>query len=368
MKLFYSCLIFAGVIWGQQMPAELLYQYPLPNSLYVSRSITILTRFRKDIQVNDDVLKNLFVVSGDQNGVYATTVYFSDDRETIICKPDKNFALGETITVTLTSPLLSQSSFSYKFNITNTPVVVQKNAQAEHRRLEYGKTRMENETMGHVKTINGVSVPGDFPIVSVLADADGKAPGRLFTAFRQSYFMILENDGTPYFYRKSNDFLMDFKIQPNGQLSRSVDDRDTDEHFFVTMDHHYEYVDSFFVKHGYLSDHHDFLLLPNGHSLFICDDFQPVDMSQIVEGGKTGAVVLGNIIQEQDSNNDVVFEWRVWDFISFTDCLNEDITAQRFILVHINSITPDDDGHYLISCRNLSQCIKINRDSGDIIW
>jgi len=358
--------LFAPLVFSEQ-PDPILYMHPLPNSEFVSRQTTLLLRFKKEYSVDKQQINDLFSVAGSINGHYPGKTFFSDDEETIIFKPDKHFRRGEKVTATLHSPYFKNNTFTFQFNIS----IVHNNRLQKPVAKKISRDHLLNknvQTYGSVRTINGVTVPSDFPRIDVLINKKGTGSGRLFTGFRQSYFMILENDGTPYFYRKSNDFLMDFKVQPNGYLSRNVDDRDTNEHFYITMDHTFNYVDTFAVKHGYHTDHHDFQLLPDGHSLLICNDIEIVDMSKIVDGGHRSARVFGHHFQELDSNKNVVFEWRGWDHLDIKDAIEIDLTDKSFDYAHMNSICLDYDGHYLISCRNLSQCLKINRNTGEIMW
>ena len=67
------------------------------------------------------------------------------------------------------------------------------------------------------------------------------------------------------------------------------------------------------------------MLLPNGHAFVLGDDFQTVRMDSIVEGGDSSAIVEGIIVQEID-------------------------------------------GTLLLSSRHLDEIMKIDRQTGDIIW
>jgi len=67
---------------------------------------------------------------------------------------------------------------------------------------------MGSNTDGFMKTINGVSVPSDFPDIEV--QQFGKtAPGKIFfsSTFGNlgNYLIILNNDGTPYFFEDIRD-------------------------------------------------------------------------------------------------------------------------------------------------------------------
>jgi hypothetical protein len=92
-------------------------------------------------------------------------------------------------------------------------------------------------------------------------------------------------------------------------------------------------------------------------------------MDTIVTGGDSSAIVYGLIIQEQDENKNVVFQWRSWDHFLITDAtFNIDLTNAVIDYVHGNAIEVDHDGNLLISCRHMDEVTKINRQTGDIIW
>lgn len=97
-------------------------------------------------------------------------------------------------------------------------------------------------------------------------------------------------------------------------------------------------------------------------------DPQIVNMSQIVQGGDTAALVTGLIIQELDENKNVIFQWRSWDHFRITDATHENLLDDTIDYVHGNAIDLDHDGHILISSRHLDEITKINRQTGNIIW
>ena len=107
--------------------------------------------------------------------------------------------------------------------------------------------------------INGVPVPDDFPHFEANIMEDGIAPGRLFLAnwFEPYYFMILENDGTPYFYQRSHGQAYDFKIQPNGLLSRKFA---SGFNGYVAMDSTFAVVDSFQCTGDVSTNGHEFIM------------------------------------------------------------------------------------------------------------
>jgi len=98
----------------------------------------------------------------------------------------------------------------------------------------------------------------------------------------------------------------------------------------------------------YSSDIHESLILPNGNSLIIAISKKTVDMSQIVPGGKTNAIITGNHIQEFDSLKQLVFNWECWDHFDIEDAMHIDLRANTVDYVHMNSIDVDYDGHLLM--------------------
>jgi hypothetical protein len=98
------------------------------------------------------------------------------------------------------------------------------------------------------------------------------------------------------------------------------------------------------------------------------DNYETVDMSQIVPGGSKDATVEGSILQELDKNKNVIFQWRSWDHYQITDATHENLTALNIDYVHANAIEIDTDGNILLSARHLDEITKINSQTGDIIW
>lgn len=217
-----------------------------------------------------------------------------------------------------------------------------------------------------------VTLPGDFPAITVTVPASNTAPGYLFvTSFTgpglptaAPYLMILDNRGEPVYYKKQppNQAATDLKKQPNGLLTYY--DRSVGK--FQALDQTYATVRSYAAVNHW-TNHHDFQLLPNGHQLYLIYNPRTIDMSQIVPGGNPAATVYGLIVQEVDGNRNVVFEWRSWDHFDITDS-NEDLTEPVIDLIHGNAVELDFDGNLLISSRNLDEVTKINRQTGAVVW
>lgn len=212
--------------------------------------------------------------------------------------------------------------------------------------------------------INGVSIPGNFPNFSSSIN-EVTAPGHIFITNSEGspYLMILTNDGTPYFYQELDEPSLDFRVQSNGMLSRWIGG---DVKGYMVMDQHFRNVDTLRCLNGFDTDEHEFQLLPNGHALMIAKEER--SMTQIDPYRNPNATVIGNHIQEIDADGNVVFQWLCWDHFPLEDSYLENFDALQVDYIHMNSIAVDYDGNILISSRHLSECTKIDRQSGEIIW
>lgn len=157
----------------------------------------------------------------------------------------------------------------------------------------------------------------------------------------------------------------DFKVNYNNKLSYF--DRSSKGWFI--MDSLYNEVDSIYCLNGYIADNHDFLALSNGNYILFSYDEQVYAMDTVVNGGDPNAIIEGLIIQEIDSNHNLVFEWKSWDHFHVTE--NSYLapwTSSNLPFIHANAIDIDFDDNLLLSSRGLDEITKINRVTGDIIW
>ena len=111
----------------------------------------------------------------------------------------------------------------------------------------------------------------------------------------------------------------------------------------------------------------NFNLLPNGNILTARYDFQYIDMSKEVDGGEPNAAILQCVIQELDKDKNVVFKWRSMDYVP-VELTQLNYLAPAIEYFHPNSMVYDVDGNIMISARNLNSIIKINRNTGEVMW
>ena len=356
--LFSSLLLFS-----QDIPVQ--YLSPLPESKYNNKETNIIISSNRTADKNIIGNKGNITVEGSISGLHKGEVLIASDGRTIIFKPFKPFSLSETVHVKLSSRITGKpGSFEYKFYVKDKEIAP---TRSDYFLKELGM-KYFNNSLFPVSNIYSDSLPANFPSPTVMV-SNNPSPSKIFlTCFSffpsyGTYLMIFNNDGTPYFYRNAA-FPTDFKKILNGNLVYF----DGDKAKYYELDTNYFIVDSFYTGNGYTTDQHELKYLANGNAYLMSYDPVFVNMSQIIQGGDTNALVTGLIIQEIDANKNVIFQWRSWDHIPITDCSNQDLLNDTIDYVHGNAIEPDTDGNIMISSRHLDEITKINRTTGAIMW
>ena len=118
---------------------------------------------------------------------------------------------------------------------------------------------------------------------------------------------------------------------------------------------------------------HDGIRLKNGNVLLICKQPLPQDVVARVSGGRAGTEydngkMIGDYLVEMTIDGKIVWEWRAWEHL---DPVEDGITAvqdDRDVWTLANGLSEMPDGNILLSFRNISTVIMINRQSGAIYW
>src|SRR6266850_1487736 len=357
---------------------------PVPGSTLVLPETNIILRPGGIVDASSIFGGALFQVSGSSSGSHEGRIRLSDDGQTVTFQPYLPFSYGEEVTCVAGSGLWTDTRGlvlpgRFTFTIAGPERESLRDFPApgdEGEGLPFSTSSGGAPALGGRAPRAGAmaeSLPADFP--NIRASVYGTpAPGRLFVTDLHfnifgirypSYLMILENDGSPYFYRQLTWTAHDFKMQPSGKLTYF----DGDARAFYELNAHYAVVDSFRCGNGYTTDSHDLVLLPNGHALLMAYDTQIIDMSLIAPGGRVGARVIGLILQELDQQKNVVFQWRSWDHFQITDMWDQTLLARSVVdYAHGNSIDADPHGNLIISSRHMSEVTKISRSTGEILW
>ena len=370
-KIHAGCLIvtlLSAAFLSAGIPENMQYVFPGDGSEYVALNSNII--IRPGDRLDETVIQeDMLAVSGEKSGPVSVRPVLSSDGHTLVIYPDRPFEIHEKITVRVLRAMRDAQGkaigpFEFSFETTSLPEPLNPYETIESlRSLRPSAPGPAEKTdlPGIEVTLYGETAPGDLFI----------APTK-FTTY-DGYLLSLDNSGQVLYQKNyTSGVPLDFTVQPNGLLSYGL----MYEYFnfagggytnFYTLDTTYSVTDTYQMKNGYIADFHDFQLLPNGHALLFGYDLQPVDMSKLVEGGRPDALVAGSIIQELDVNQNVVFQWRSWDYYNILDTYN-DIDQRQFDAIHINSVDVGPDGNLVVSALALGEITKINRLTGEIIW
>ncbi len=370
--------VLVGIAWPSPAPRATSYQYlsPMPGSRLVSRLNNVVIRDGDAIERATVDGTSLSVV-GSKSGRHEGDLVLSDDSRTLVFEPHQPFAFGETVVVTMAGGprtvggrRLSPVTFSFSVASRDPIQRVPPWAQDEDLGSPWGGAVGADAPLAPLAAKPGPtasSLPPGYPTYSVLVN-NAPDPGYVFISPRiigsTSSLTILDNNIMPIFYRHASYNLLDFKLQPNGQLTYF----DSPRFVSYALDSAYAVVDSFAPTNGYVLDFHDLQIIPNGHCLLLADETMAVGMDTVVAGGNPDAMVQGFVIQELDAAKHVVFQWRTFDHYKITDAVNVDLTASWIDAVHMNSVELDTDGNLLVSAKHLNEVTKINHQTGDIIW
>lgn len=312
-------------------------------------------------------------VAGTASGAVACSEYVSGDGARLVLTPSQPFEHGEHVTVSVDAPGCGTAEWSFGVRPEDPPALRPDLAgQDAHLPEETVPGPPEASTAGG--SVNSVTLPADF-LAFTFNTPGSTAPGNLFFgpmnmsgSNNSTYFVIADNSGQVLFYRHAHSIFYDIEVQSDGCLSFISGSLSGDDNQWMVLDDSYAKVDSFSVI-GYDTDIHAFTVAQNGNLLLIGVDRRYIDMSQVVPGGNPDALVAGLLIQEQDSNHMPVFQWSSFDHFEITDaCDYVNLTGSYVDYVHCNSITEDSDGGLLFSCNAMTECTKIDRNTGDIVW
>ncbi len=348
------------------------YVSPRPGAMLVAKGTTIILRPATPPAGGVAAFSSI-EVRGTISGLHAGEWIAAEHGETFIFRPHEPFAPGETVSVTVAVDDGVGDDYSFDFMISpKTGDLWREWTEPYAMDGSDPASRADAFPRGPAPR-GGLALPDSFPAVTVTIN-DNPSPGYVFAgptrggaAPPQQYAVMLDNTGSPAFFRELPTAALDFKKHVSANLYSHKESFPDSE--FRVFDENFVFIDAFTAENGYLGpDKHDFQILPNGNVLIGIRDWQIIDMSKIVPGGDPNAIVYGFVLQEQDPSHNVVFQWRSWDHFEITDAVNIDLTGPIVNYVHWNASEYDTDGNIMISSRSLDEITKIDRQTGDILW
>ncbi len=192
------------------------------------------------------------------------------------------------------------------------------------------------------------------------------------------FVMSIGNDGVPTFIRPI-PYLFSFHFGRSSatgqrffyQVTQPTRGRGAAfDGIYLVLNDDNRVTDGYTAANGLPTQAHDFMLLEDGGYMVLS---QPVRVRSLLglDGAPT-ANVVETVIQEFDALDRLVFEWRSWEHVRVTDTAaeNELRNAPPGVVsyIHGNGFTLDQDGNIILSARRFDELIKINRQSGRIMW
>jgi Arylsulfotransferase (ASST) len=118
--------------------------------------------------------------------------------------------------------------------------------------------------------------------------------------------------------------------------------------------------------------HHDGIRLRNGNVLLICLAVLPRDLVPKIQGGLPGTEHNGDIhadyLVEITTEGEIVWEWRTWEHLDFGEDRITAVQDPREAWTHANGLAELSNGDIVVSFRNISTVIIIDRKTEKIIW
>lgn len=350
-----------------EVKSEIIYNEPVQDAKYVSVKNNIIVGF--DDVITGKNLNAVITVSGSKSGRISGKIIVTSDSKSLLFIPVQQFSYDEIVSVNINS-IRTGSKLNKGISYTFRTEKARLNIESYNSFAKEFESTNNNVIFNDGNSNNYGSTGLTYMTVNVYNDP---APGQLML----TNFPFAPLPFTPHILNVSNGGsiirgtdmtshlrVIDYKRHPNGLRTFFSYAK---EKYFAVNDLN-EITDTFACGNGYSTDQHEIKFLDNGHVLLMSYDQQEIDMSVVVQGGKPNAEVVGLIIQELDLNKNVVFQWRSWDHIAFTDAVHENLTAAVVDYVHGNAIEPDYDGNILISSRHISEISKINRSTGEFVW
>ncbi|HYV90572.1 MAG TPA: aryl-sulfate sulfotransferase [Chitinophagales bacterium] len=370
-KLFTALFITAGFTLAGTSFSNAQFQYvsPDPGSKLLDPNTTIILRCESLPDESSVHTKNIFTVKGSISGKHECEITLAEKGKTIILKPTKPFAGGETVTVDVAEELYTSTnekihSTSFNFEIRKARTAEENQLIAQQMQQLYSEEFGSGSPSSDMRT-DGSGFP-DFTVTTNTTPADGDvffSNFNLFIGGREHYCIIKSNGDSVLGVADTVNY-NNWDINRNGNLTL-FNDHDS---AFVMLDSNYRQIGEYQMGNGYKADPHEFVIYPNGNHYMLSYDPEIVDMTVYNPTYSSHATVIGCIIQELDSNNNVIFQWRSWDHYSILDGDHVIFSNAIIDYCHANAIEEDNDGNLLFSCRNMSEITKINRSTGDIMW
>lgn len=381
LLVLFALLVTISPISGQDQQSSFQYKYPGPEANYVSPFSSLIFREGSRFELEQISSKALSVI-GSRSGNHTGTLALSNDKRTILFYPVQPFAYDERVTVEILPGIRTADGEAIKasrhqFQTLSRPVDPAEAAKALNlitgERHQYPPTPLKAGAYSAVALSKAPYITrpdlSNTMSVNVITSAHGTDKGLIFITHvgllpnPDTGLLILDDQAEPIYLKVTtpNKLATDFKVQTVMGTRYLV----YYAGIYMVMDDTYTVVDTWTMKNGHHADLHEIQLLDNGNAFML--SYTPVAMDLSPYGGPVNGIVIDIVIQELDPSKQVIFEWHSLDHIPLTDSYVS-LADSPVDYLHTNAIEVDTDGNLLVSNRNSSDVIKINRSTGDVIW
>ncbi len=209
-----------------------------------------------------------------------------------------------------------------------------------------------------------IYLPPGFPTLTATSTGAGPTPGHVFltlTSFFSTarFEAVVDHRGVPSYVRSTLN-PHDLKLQPNGNYSVARGRTDALDSTFdiVELDRSFQPVASHTTKNLVNTEFHDSILLPGGGRILMAYEHrQPT---------QTDPDKIDSIVEEVDAAGNVIFAWNSYED-GEVDPATDGLTGLPDY-AHLNSVEIMQDGNLLLSFRHLSQVMKVNRTTREVMW
>jgi len=231
--------------------------------------------------------------------------------------------------------------------------------------------KLTNEDDTNVKTFS--KYIGKIPYIVKIYKKNEIYDGKIYSAIsaihnkeykNQNVLFTLSSDGESNSIHKVGKYHVFKKIDPDklGFIKEFCEPQwGIADSVVIISDKNFKSMNKYYPKNHtslYSSDAHDFLILTNKNCMILGYD----------KIFKKKSVFLQPFIQEVTPKNELAREYKIDDITTHIESYNYENIYNPVDVFHTNSIWIDFDENILVSNRNTSQIIKIDRKTGDIIW
>lgn len=140
---------------------------------------------------------------------------------------------------------------------------------------------------------------------------------------------------------------------------------------YVLLDENFNFLRTIEDSRGI--DLHELIVLGNGNYMYLIEDIRPLYRDPTLTclpPGNCG--LLGQSIVEVTPEGETVWKWNLLDHYERSDFVMDDLLILDhkilYDVTHANALEIAADGNILISVRHTDEIIKIDRQTGEILW